>query len=64
MCDEGVLGMRLRRIVDLDARTFERSTPDDARPEILADELTWHLDGATAPFVIDLASYFATVLQT
>ena len=50
-------------IVDLDARTFERSTPEDARLEILADEITWHPEGATAPLVIDLASYFAAVLQ-
>ena len=50
-------------IVDLDARTFERSTPEDARPEILVDELTWNPEGAGAPLVIDLASYFATVLQ-
>ena len=50
-------------IVDLDARTFERSTPEDARLEILADEITWHPEGATAPLVIDLASYFAAVLH-
>ena len=49
-------------IVDLDARTFERSTPEHARPEILVDELTWHPDGAGAPLVIDLSSYFAAVL--
>lgn len=50
-------------IVDLDARTFERSTLDDARPEILVDELTWHPEGAGTPLVIGLASYFGTVLQ-
>ena len=50
-------------IVDLDARTFERSTPEDAHPEILVDELTWNPEGAGTPLVIDLASYFATVLQ-
>ena len=50
-------------IVDLDARTFERSTPEDVRPEVLVDELTWNPEGAGAPLVIDLASYFATVLQ-
>lgn len=50
-------------IVDLDARTFERSTPEDPRPEILVDELTWKPEGARVPLVIDLASYFAAVLQ-
>ena len=50
-------------IVDCDARTFERSTPLDARPEVLVDAVTWHPDGASAPLVIDLPSYFAAVLD-
>ena len=50
-------------IVDLDARTFERSTPAHARPEILADEMVWHPEGASRPLSIDLAAYFARVLD-
>ncbi len=50
-------------IVDLDARTIERSTPSEARPEILVDQLEWHPDGATEPLVMDLTTYFARVLD-
>lgn len=50
-------------IVDLDARTFERSTPNELRPEILAERLEWFPDGASAPLVIDLAEYFAMVFD-
>jgi len=50
-------------IVDLDARAIERTTPSDARPEILAEELVWHPAGASAPLVIDLEAYFARVLD-
>jgi len=50
-------------IVDLDARVFERSTPDEARPEILDGRIEWRPEGAGAPLVIDLASYFTTVLE-
>ncbi len=49
-------------IVDLDALTFERSTPDDARPEILVDEVIWQPVGAAAPLVIDVQKYFSAVL--
>ena len=50
-------------IVDLDARTFERTTPDDPRPEVLAETINWHPQGASRPLVIDLVSYFAGVLE-
>ena len=50
-------------IVDLDARTFERSTPDEPRPEILAERLVWFPDGASDPFDVDLVAYFAQVLD-
>ena len=50
-------------IVDLDARVFERSTPEEARPEILDRRIEWRPEGAGAPLVIDLAAYFATVLE-
>jgi Uma2 family endonuclease len=50
-------------IVDLDARVFERSTPTDARVDIFADQLEWMPSGAAAPFVMDVAEYFAAVLD-
>jgi Uma2 family endonuclease len=50
-------------IVDLESRTFERSTPADPRVEVLADELSWHPEGARAPLLVDLTSYFADVLN-
>jgi Uma2 family endonuclease len=50
-------------IVDLDARTFERTTPGDARPEMLVDSLAWHPAGASAPLIIDLVAYFDRVLD-
>ena len=50
-------------IVDLDARTFERTTPGDARPEMLVDSLAWYPEGAAAPLIIDLVAYFARVLD-
>ena len=50
-------------IVDLDARTFERSTPNELRPEILAERLEWFPEGASAPLVIDLVEYFAQVFD-
>ncbi len=50
-------------IVDLDARTFERSTPASTRPEILVDEVTWHPEGASMPLAIDLPRYFRAVLD-
>ncbi len=50
-------------IVDLDARTIERSTPGDARLEVLADRLVWSPEGASAPFALDLTTYFAAVLD-
>jgi Uma2 family endonuclease len=50
-------------IVDLDARTIERSTPSEPRPEILVERLEWRPQGASEPLVIDLAEYFAKVLD-
>jgi Uma2 family endonuclease len=48
-------------IVDLDARVFERWRPDDDRPQILAVRVEWLADGASTPFTLDLAAYFAEV---
>ena len=50
-------------IIDLDARTIERSTPIEARPEILVDVLEWSPEGAATPLIIDLPAYFANVLD-
>jgi Uma2 family endonuclease len=50
-------------IVDLDARTFERSTPADARVAVHAERIEWMPDGATAPLAIDVAAYFVEVLD-
>jgi Uma2 family endonuclease len=45
-------------IVDAEARVVERSTPDEARPEILDSTLVWHPVGAREPLRIDLLRYF------
>ena len=50
-------------IVDLDARTIERSLPTEAQPQILAEELVWQPEGATSPLMIDVRAYFARVLD-
>jgi Uma2 family endonuclease len=50
-------------IVDLDARTIERSTPTEQRPEVLSERLTWMPDSAAAPLEIDLVAYFERVLD-
>jgi Uma2 family endonuclease len=50
-------------IVDLDARSFERSTPSDERPSVIRDRLTWHPEGAAEPLVIDVEQYFRAVLD-
>ena len=50
-------------IVDLDARTIERSTPADPRVEVLVDRLEWRAEGAASSIAIDLADYFARVLD-
>jgi Uma2 family endonuclease len=50
-------------IVDLDARTIERSTPIDARIEVLAQTIEWMPQGASGPLAIDVPSYFQGVLD-
>jgi hypothetical protein len=47
--------------VDDASETFERWRPDDARPEILADRLAWHPEGARDSFDLDIAAFFADV---
>ena len=48
-------------IVDDTSQTIERWTPDDERPELIADQLVWHPGGAMEPFVLDLGRFFADV---
>lgn len=50
-------------IVDLESRTFERSTPADPRVEVLADRMTYHPGGAASPLLIDVTAYFVAVLD-
>ena len=46
-------------IVDDTSQTVERWTPDDDRPELLAERLLWHPAGAPEAFVLDLVRFFA-----
>ena len=48
-------------IVDVASRLIERWTPDDARPEILAERLAWQPDPARAPLEVDLQAFFLEV---
>jgi len=48
-------------IVDLDARLIERWRPDDDRPELLGEVLTWQPRADVAPLRIDLAAFFRDV---
>ncbi len=50
-------------IVDLDSRTFERSTPADSRVEVLDERIEWMPAGASAPLVIDVGAYFTEVIE-
>ena len=49
-------------IIDLDSRLVERWLPDAERPEVLAEQVRWHPDGASAPFVLDLEPFFTRIL--
>ena len=48
-------------IIDDMSQTVERWTPDDERPEQLAERLVWHPEGAAEPFVVDLVEFFKAV---
>ena len=48
-------------VVDLDSRLVERWRPDDERPEILIQELTWRPHGGNAAFELPLAPFFGGV---
>ena len=46
-------------VVDADARLVERWRPDDSRPEILTDQLTWQPMPGVAALDLDLSALFA-----
>ncbi|HEY4217133.1 MAG TPA: Uma2 family endonuclease [Gemmatimonadaceae bacterium] len=50
-------------LIDLDSRTIERSTPSDARIEVASDTLEWLPNGAGEALTVDVATYFARVLD-
>jgi Uma2 family endonuclease len=50
-------------VIDLDARTVERSTPADTRVDVLIDRLEWFPVGAQSAFAMDLDDYFKRVLD-
>lgn len=45
-------------IVDLEAQLVERWRPEDERPEVLGETLTWQPPGADGPLTIDLPTLF------
>ncbi|MEO8619494.1 MAG: Uma2 family endonuclease [bacterium] len=51
-------------IVDGESRLFERWQPDDDRPAIVTDNLIWKPQGASEPFLLDVASFFSEVLPS
>jgi len=50
-------------IIDLDSRLVGRCRPEDDRPEILRDLLTWQAPSSKEPFEIDLLGFFSEVLD-
>jgi len=48
-------------ILDLEARVIERWRPEDERPEVLSESITWQPYGAVAPLTIDLPRLFARI---
>ena len=51
-------------IVDLDARAFERTRPNDSPIDIFDTSFEWKPEGASSPFTLDIARYFEEVLVT
>jgi len=45
-------------IVDPEARLVERWRPEDTRPEVLLDRVTWQPDPAVEPLTIELSAIF------
>ena len=50
-------------IVDLDARLVERWRTGDDRPEIIDAALEWRPEGASSPFVLDVARFFGETME-
>jgi len=50
-------------VVDLDARTIERSTPADARVDVIVDRIEWTVDGASTSLAVNVPQYFTRVLD-
>jgi Uma2 family endonuclease len=48
-------------IVDVDAQCIERWRPDDARPEVLAEQLVWQPRAEVAPLMLELPVLFAEI---
>ena len=51
-------------LIDLDSQLIERWTPDEDRPEICAETLTWQPAGAAQAFVVDVMVLMRAVLGT
>lgn len=49
-------------IVDLEARLIERWQCGEQRPEVVAEVLTWHPEGAAAAMELDVAELFEEAL--
>jgi Uma2 family endonuclease len=50
-------------IVDLDARLIERWRPEDARPEILTERLTWRVEPEGVELEMDLGAVFEGIFR-
>ena len=48
-------------VVDGDAETFEVWRPDEPRPAIQDEQLSWHPAGASEPFLLDVREFFVEV---
>jgi Uma2 family endonuclease len=67
-CDRTLKRLRYQRarvaeywIVDLDARIIERWRPEDERPEVLTERLTWRVEPEGVELEIELTSLFAAI---
>ena len=49
-------------IVDIEGEIIERWRPDDSRPEVLSDAISWQPRTDVSPLTIDLTRFFRTVL--
>ena len=50
-------------VVDVDARTVERTSAADPSVVLVTDELVWHPSGAAESLTIDLRAYFSRILD-